>query len=345
MKKILIASALLAILFVSFSCAKTDEKPVEYNTYEFFCMDTFITLSGENISKDDFREIEDLLISLEKSLSRTDEESEIYALNHAKSLDVSDKTAYILLKVSEIAQNTGGAYNACMGKISELWDITGKKYIPFEKEIQDSLIYCDHDGFSVSGNRVNKKYEETVIDLGGSAKGYAAGKAIEKLKELGIDNAMISLGGNIALTGHSRSREDVWRVGVKNPFYPDEIAGYVDFTDKIIAVSGDYERYFVRDGKIYHHIFDPKTGYPCENGVKSVAVISENGLEADALSTALFVMGKDKALEFYNSKIYDFEAVIFTSDGVVYLTDGLKNDFELIKEAKYKDNISIRIAE
>ncbi len=341
MKKLLLVCALLFVLLMSFSC--TDKS--DYNTYEFFCMDTFITLSGENISKDDFREIENYLTELDAMLSRTNEESEIYALNHSKSLELSFTAADILSKAADVSENTGGAYDMCMGLISELWDITGKKYVPTDKEIEERLIYCDYDGVTVAGNVAEKDFEETVIDLGGSAKGYAAQLAIEKLKDMGIENAMISLGGNIALTGHSKSREDVWRVGVKNPFYPEEIAGYVDFTDKIIAVSGDYERYFERDGKLYHHIFDPKTGRPADTGIKSVAVISEDGLEADALSTALFVMGKDEALEFYKKNIYDFEAIIFTYDGSIFLTDGIKGEFELIDGAKYKDNISLKISE
>ena len=112
-------------------------------------------------------------------------------------------------------------------------------------------------------------------------------------------------------------------LGIKNPFFTDEIAGYIDITDTFVSVSGDYERYFEQDGIRYHHIIDPKTGYPVKNDIRSVAVISKNGVIADALSTALFVMGKEKALEFYKKNIYDFEAIIFSTNGCVTITEKL----------------------
>ena len=141
---------------------------------------------------------------------------------------------------------------------------------------------------------------------------------------------MISIGGNIAVTGSAPERKGFWRVGIKNPFSPDEVACYIDCTDKIISVSGDYERYFIKDNKLYHHIFDPSTGYPVDNDIKSVVVIAKDGLVSDALSTALFVMGKEKAVNFYNSGVYDFETVIFTYDNKVYVSDGIKNNVKFL---------------
>ena len=181
------------------------------------------------------------------------------------------------------------------------------------------------------------------IDLGGVAKGYALYKASEYLSEEAMGKAVgadfcISLGGNVAVSGSSKIRKESgqkgWKVGITNPFDKSETLGSLVLVHGFVSVSGAYERFFEKDGRIYHHIFDSKTGYPSESDLASAAVISDDGLEADALSTALFVMGKDRAIEFYKSGIYDFEMLLVTETGEVLVSGGINEAFELSENAK-----------
>lgn len=304
-------------------------------------MDTFVTV----VSDVSPNTAEQTVNTSESIFSKTIETSDIYKINSQISADVSEECADVLAKAAEISSYTNGAFNPCMGNIVSLWDITGKKHIPSNDEITEALKFCRYDGYDVSGTLVSKKYDRTQIDLGACVKGYTAEKAIKDLKKAGAQNAMVNIGGNVAVTGSAEGRGGYWRVAIKNPFFPDEIAGYIDCTDTIISVSGDYERYFEYNGKRYHHIFDSSTGYPAESGIKSSAVIASDGIVSDALSTAIFCMGVKKAFEFYDAGIYDFEAVIFTDDGFVYLTDGIKDRFVLGENARFNESRTLCIAE
>lgn len=325
---------ILISVFLLFSLSSC-QKNADYKTDNFFAMDTFITTRAEAGSNES-EILKNTITEIEKVFSKTLAGSDIYNINSSSVTVVSDECADILMRLTEISQKTSGAFNPCMEPIVSLWDITGKKYIPSDQEINSLLSYCEPDSFVISQNTVTKKYPETKLDLGAAIKGYAAQKAIDNIKNEGIQNAMVSIGGNIAVCGHSESIENAWRVGITNPFSPDTIAGYIDCTNTIISVSGDYERYFEKDGVIYHHIFNPHTGKPASNDIKSVAVISPDGLVSDSLSTALFVMGKDKALEFYKTSDFDFEAIIFTKDKNVYVTDGIASSFILIEKSGLK---------
>lgn len=322
---------ILISVFLLFSLSSCQKK-ADYKTDNFFAMDTFVSVKAETES-DETEIIENTITEIEKVFSKTLSGSDIHNINCSSVAIVSDECTDILMRITEISEKTYGAFNPCMEPIVSLWDITGNKYVPADEEINCLLSYCEPESFVVSQNTVTKKHPETKLDLGAAVKGYAAQKAIDNIKNEGVQNAMVSIGGNIAVCGHSESLPNAWRVGITNPFSPDTIAGYIDCTDTIISVSGDYERYFEKDGAIYHHIFNPHTGKPANNDIKSVAVISPDGLVSDSLSTALFIMGKDKALEFYKTSDYDFEAIIFTKDKNVYVTDGISSSFILIEES------------
>ncbi len=320
---------LIIIILLLCSCQRSEV----YKTDNFFAMDTFISTKCDTTSKN-ISIIQETIFDIENKFSKTLPDSEISKINSSFTAQISDECADILSRLSQISSETEGAFNPCMEPIISLWDITGKKHIPDDEEIQNALNFCDANSYTVSANTLTKKHQQSKLDLGAAIKGYAAQKAIENIINAGVVNAMVNIGGNIAVCGHSETLSNSWRVGITNPFAPETIAGYIDCTDTIISVSGDYERYFEKDGIIYHHIFDPKTGKPADNDIKCVAVISADGLVSDALSTALFVMGKDKALEFYKSSSLDFEAIIFTKDKNVFLTDGISSSFVLYEESE-----------
>lgn len=330
MKKIFIGTFLLLSIFL-LSCQSTPD----FKTYEFFAMDTYVSLSADN--SDGFESTQQYVKELENKLSRTKEQSEIFKLSEDGQTVLSKDTAYVLQKALEVSENTDGAFDVCLGQITDLWDITsGKNTVPDGESIEIAKNKSGHEKLVLDGLFASVN-DGAKVDLGGVAKGYCAEKCVQILKENGAQNACISLGGNVAVCGSSKNNiannKSGWNVGIKNPDSQDDIIGHVNVTDKVVAVSGDYERFFERDGQKYHHIFDVKTGFPSQSDVRSVAVICRDGLVADALSTALFVMGLDKAEEFYNAKLYDFEAVFILEDASIYITKGIEDAFVPNKDA------------
>ncbi len=330
-KTLLLFAALLALLCTS--CEKV------YTSESFFAMDTYISIKADGADSALLEKIKNEVYADEIGFSRTFSTGEIYAVNSTPhGGKVSEETAELLSRSLEISSATGGAFSPTMGTLVDLWDIKNENpRVPDESEISNVLADCNASDIELSGNTVIKKNPDTKIDLGGIAKGYSAGKCIELLKEGGVENALISFGGSIACLGNAEGRADGWNIGIKNPYNTDEIIGSVRISDCYLSVSGAYERYFEVDSKRYHHIIDPKTGYPASSDIESSAVISTDGTLTDALSTALFVLGKEKALELYRSGALDFEAVLVLNDGSICVTDGLADIFDFNTDASYKD--------
>ena len=180
-----------------------------------------------------------------------------------------------------------------------------------------------------------------MIDLGGIAKGYAADQVAEIFRSRQVPRGKIELGGNILVIG-DKPDGTAWRVGIQDPKRADAadgLVGVLNLMDAFAVTSGSYQRYFEQDGKIYHHIIDPATGYPADSGLTSVTVVADsetgNGTMCDALSTDLFVMGEEKALDFWRSGVYDFELVLVTEDDRVVVTAGLADIYEEIEGSGY----------
>ncbi len=344
MKKII--CVMCAVLVILTSCKEV----YRYTVDTFFAMNTVVTtIVCDEIGVDN---TERIIADYENALSRTKTDSEIYRLNNGVDVELSDETVKILEKTLQIANDTDFAFNPVLGTLADLWDITsGKNVVPTDEEIKTALSFCDASAVSVEDGNVTIP-KGMKIDLGGVAKGYALQIASEDLSERAVEKAVeadfcISLGGNVSVMGASQSRKsegkEGWNVGITNPFDKNEIMGNLLLEHGCVSVSGAYERYFEKDGKIYHHIFDSKTGYPASSDLASAAVISDDGLEADALSTALFVMGLEKSLEFYKDGLYSFDAILITTDGGVYVTEGLGDIFEIDGNAKQinKENVTI----
>lgn len=314
-----------AVLFLLSGCKKTSG----YSYSQFFAMDTVIELRSDGDSGTE--EVESYTSELEKRISASIKDSEISRLNYTGSAFLTDEVYLILEKAAYVSEITDGAFDICSGSLVNLWDITSDNpQVPSKSEIADALKSCGAENLTFVGGKAELK-NQSKVDPGGFAKGYAAQRCIEILKDGGTQNAMVSFGGNVAVTGSSESNagsgETGWNIGIKNPDDTSGIIGYIRLCDTVIAVSGDYERYFEKDGVRYHHIFDTQTGYPADSSLRSAAVICGDGLYADALSTALFVMGAQKSLELYNKKLIGFEAVLICSDGTVLITDGLHDSF------------------
>lgn len=231
---------------------------------------------------------------IEGLLSKYKESSQISQLNKSGKLKVSPETFYIIKKSKEFWQLTEGAFDITVGPILDLWGFTDKKYrLPSEAEIKNTLSLVGSDKIILkdSDNMVKFKILGTKIDLGGIAKGYALDCAVNKLKNSGINSCLINAGGQVYGLGDKFGKP--WRIAIKSPRNQEAI-DYLALKDKSVSTSGDYEQYFIKDKQRYSHIINPKTGFPVNSGVVSVTVIAPCGLTADALSTAIFVLGKEK---------------------------------------------------
>ena len=287
---------------------------------------------GEN-AKTAVNEASALVEDLENKLSVTNPESEISKINSSanNAIKISEDTLTLISTALDVNKKSGGAFDITIYPIVKLWGFTTGKYeVPKKEEILKNLEYVDSSNIKLNEKEGTVTVPENIeIDLGGIAKGYAGKKAAEKIRSMGIESALLNLGGNIQTIG-SKPDGSAWGVSICNPEDSSKQLCRIEVVDKAVVTSGGYQRYFEENGKSYHHIIDPKSGYPAENGLLSVTIVDEDGMLCDALSTTLFVLGKDKALEYCEK--YGIEAILMTDDKKIYVTDGLKESFSIIDQ-------------
>ncbi|WP_312045960.1 FAD:protein FMN transferase [Anaerotignum sp.] len=311
------------------------DKYAEANLHEMttFAMDTVMLFTiyhenGEQVLTDTEQEIR----RLERLFSVTLKDSEISKLNQQSGLDavkLSGDTEEVLRRGKEIGELTNQAFDIAISPVVKAWGFTtdGEKHVPAQETLERLLPLTNIDDLVIDENASTAQLlkKGMSVDLGGIAKGYASDKIAALLKEKGVTSALFSLGGNIGAIGTKPNGEN-WKVAVENPLNANDYVGLLTIQDCFVITSGGYQRYFEENGKRYHHIIDSNTGYPADRGLLSVTIISKDGTKADGLSTALFVMGLDKAVQLWRSS-NDFEAVFVTEDGRVIATEGATNIF------------------
>lgn len=273
------------------------------------------------------------LKDLENQISVKIVTSEISRCNYNHSAggkyELSETMLAYLEEEMEIYKDSDGAYSPCMRPISGLWGIEdGKEDIPKEKDIMNTLEVTNGDHIQLYDKGVIFEDEGMMLDFGATGKGIACDEVRKVLQDSGVRGAVVSIGGSICVYGDKGDGKD-WHIGIRDPRGEDgDVFAVVDVPGTVtVSTSGDYEKYFEKDGVRYHHIFDPKTGYPADSGLISVTIISEDGLLSDGMSTACFVMGLEKGMKYANQKNVD--AIFVTSDKGVYVTDGLKKRIRL----------------
>lgn len=290
-------------------------------------MDTVmeVTVYGSGAA-DAAEEAERAIRRLEGLWSVTGENSEVSRLNRGETVELSTETADLLRRSLSLSEETGGALDPFLYPLTRLWGFTTGEYrVPSREEIDGLLEERASGSLSLEGDRASLAGLE--LDFGAVAKGYAAQNAAELLRERGISSALLSLGGNVQTVGNKEDGS-LWRIGVRDPQgEAGEYLGVLSVGEAAVVTSGAYQRYFEEDGVCYGHILDPETGQPAESGLASVTVVAEDGLLADGLSTALYVMGLEEAAEFWRSRD-DFEAVLVDGEGKIYVTEGLRDSFE-----------------
>lgn len=265
--------------------------------------------------------------------SKTAPTSEIFALNHSMGTPypVSEETYSLIEDIVEIADNTDGAYNPVLGAVIDLWGIgTEHEGVPGETSLNSALSKTDYTQI-VLGEDNTVSLGNTQMDLGGAVKGYALDLVKSELNALGVDSAVVSIGGSVYAKG-TKPDGAKYKVGIRDPYKESQdYFATIELEDACVSTSGTYERGFYAGDTYYHHIFDPQTGYPADNELISVTVIDENGLLTDIYSTALFVMGLDEGLAFAEQN--GLAAVFVTYDKKVYLTKDIGYSFTITDDS------------
>ncbi len=251
--------------------------------------------------------------------------SDVSRLNAAAGkhpVEVSDETAFVLTEALRISRLSDGAFDVTVGPLVEAWGITGERQrVPSSGEVERAVQLVDYRRLSLEGNVAFLEIPGMRVDLGAIAKGYAVDRAVRVLADNGISSALLDAGGNVFVLGN-RPDGGPWRVGIRHPRRTEDALAVLEAKDLTIVTSGDYQRYFVQDGKRYHHIFDTSSGYPAR-GVMSATVVSRSSVEADALSTAVFIMGPTDGLALIEL-LEGVEALVMDQDGEVFMTPGLQ---------------------
>ena len=318
---------LSALLFLTGCSAESSPEPVQGT---FFAMDTVMdfTIYGESGLID---QSESLIASLESLVSVTDANSELYAINQTGSGTLTGKASSLMEQALEICRRTDGALDLSIYPIVRAWGFTTGSYqVPDEAEIQALLPLVDYRKIQYDAADGDVTLPEGMkIDLGSVAKGYAGQLVAQMLREHGVQSALLNLGGNVQTVG-AKPDGSPWQIGIKDPQGEDAMM-VLSVEDQAVVTSGGYERYFEQDGQTYWHIMDPSTGHPADSGLISVTIVGDEGVVCDGLSTALFVMGLEKAADLW-AQSGDFEAVFVTASGEVYITEGLRDRFALTEQ-------------
>ena len=327
MKKYFISAMLSALLFLTGCSAESSPEPVQGT---FFAMDTVMdfTIYGESGLID---QSESLIASLESLVSVTDANSELYAINQTGSGTLTGKASSLMEQALEICRRTDGALDLSIYPIVRAWGFTTGSYqVPDEAEIQALLPLVDYRKIQYDAADGDVTLPEGMkIDLGSVAKGYAGQLVAQMLREHGVQSALLNLGGNVQTVG-AKPDGSPWQIGIKDPQGEDAMM-VLSVEDQAVVTSGGYERYYEQDGQTYWHIMDPSTGHPADSGLISVTIVGDEGVVCDGLSTALFVMGLEKAADLW-AQSGDFEAVFVTASGEVYITEGLRDRFALTEQ-------------
>ncbi len=320
-----VAFVVILAVFLAYDGIANKEK-----TVEFFAMNTYVTakLRGAD-SAECAEQVRELTEKLDKKyLSRTDEDSAVFKLNQNGGGDLADTEklrGYISVLLA-VCEKSGGAFDFTLGAVSDLWNFGSEPRVPDEKALQEALLKSGYKKLKLSDNALEIA-GDAVLDFGAAGKGIALDEIKDLLGEKRINEAVVSVGGSVLLMGDKE-----FTVGIRNP--NGNSGSYIAklrIPEGCVSTSGSYEQQFEYDGRIYHHILDPKTGYPVDNGLVSVTIVSESGILSDALSTACFVLGYENGSEL--AKAYGCQAVFVTKDKKIFSENGAEEFIEITDKA------------
>ncbi len=344
MKKSLFIALCLCYIFILTACsASPPSAPAEPIKKSEFLLGTICEITiYDKIDEKVFDEAFSRITDIEKKMTINNADtSEIIKLNEAsgkESVKLSPDTFFVLEKGIYYSTLANGSFDITVGPLVKQWNIgTDYAAVPNADELKQAMGLIDYKKLDLDKNNFSAKLQQEgmKVDLGAIAKGYAADEAAAVLTKNGVKHAIVNLGGNILVIG-GKTNGTLWKIGVQNPYDArGEYVGIMNMKDEAIVSSGTYERYFEENGKIYHHILDPKTGYPSDNDLVSVSIVTSKSIDGDGLSTSTFLLGLEKGMELIEH-LDDVEAVFITKNKEVYVSSGLKDNF-LITNSEYKE--------
>lgn len=326
------------LIFLAFSFFTFSKKTKIYSkTFYYLGTVNEISLYTKHSKKESneiLNQCENIIRDIDNKMNPSRFSSDISKINNnsnGKYVKVSQDTFNVIKKALYFSDLSNGNFDISIGSLVSLWNIGNEKArVPNENEINFALQSINYKDIVLDDKNksVMLKNKYTKLDLGGIAKGYAADKIVAFLKQKKLEGAIINLGGNIYTIG-CKDNKDKFNIGIQDPTKPrGNSIGNISITNNSIVTSGIYERYIEKNGKIYHHILNPKTGYPIENELSSVTIISNNSTNCDALSTTTFSLGYKNGLKLIDS-LKDTEAIFITKDKEIYLSKGIKKLFNL----------------
>lgn len=348
-KRVLQTKAALALALMMLACApailtgcKQQQQP---ESTHIFAMDTVMSISvyptdalDETAAAQAITAAVEEVYRLDALFSPTDTRSEIYALNHASGdwVSLSPDTLALLARAQEISEQTAGALDVTTYVATKAWGFTGDAHqVPNAQTLAQLAASIDYTGLDLDKEHARARLkQDQQLDVGAVAKGYLGEVLAQQLQEAGITSALLDLGQSSIQAVGAKANGAPWRIAIQDPQGEDYL-GVLQLEDLAMGTSGGYQRFFEQDGVRYWHILDPKTAAPARNGLASVTVVAPSGFLSDSLSTALFVMGQELALDYWRTHIDDaFELILVTDGGEVIITQGLETKFSLTKENK-----------
>lgn len=299
-----------------------------------FMLNTFVTVTIYD--KDDPKILEgslELCRSYENIFSKTLEGSEVYKLNHRpfnqQTVTVSDDIKALISEAQTYSERSNGGFDVTIEPLSSLWNFTSENpVIPSEKDIKEAVTKVDYRNLKLEGNTLTFLSPDTTLDFGAVAKGYIADRLKDYLLEQGVKSAIINLGGNVLCVGEKPDGTP-FKIGLQKPFADrNETIETLNIRDMSVVSSGVYERHFIKDGTNYHHLLNPRDGYPFQNGLVSVTILSKISADGDGMTTACFSLGLEEGLKLVNS-LDGIYGIFITDDYEVYYSDGAKQFLEV----------------
>lgn len=296
-------------------------------------MDTYVTIYADGSKETTSRAIDlalDRMQEIDTKFNILNPKSPLHTFNQ-QGLPISDEEILNVVRAAlDICQKTDGAFDITVCPLIRLWGFYGESpHLPREQQIKDCLKKIGYKYIVIKDGKIHSVKENISIDLGAIAKGYAVSQAVKVLRKEGVTSALIDAGGDVYALGKKNNK--LWKVGIRSP-RGEDLLGYLEVENTAVMGSGDYERFFVKDGRRYHHIFNPKTGYPAE-GLSGITVISPDPMMADAWATVLFVIGPERGLDIVE-KMPGMEAIMVTTSGEILYSSGLKNALKVVPTTK-----------
>lgn len=335
---LIIAIIIGLILICIFATGKLERPKVVKSSY---ALGTIINLkvSGRRGEKA-IKEAIEKLSYIDDKMSAFKEDSEISKITSKAGVNsetVSKDTYFVVKKAVEYSKILEGTFDPTIRPLVKLWNIGAKEEgIPEKYQIDETLELVNYNDVIIdeSNHSIMLKHKKQALDVGGIAKGFAADEVRDIFYKHNIKSALIDLGGNIFALGNKEDGTP-WKVGIQNPFKSrGEYIGILSIKNKSVVTSGNYERYFMKDGQRFHHIIDPKTGYPSQSKIMSATIISDNSIDGDGLSTGVYIIGIDKALKIIEC-IEGIDAIFITEDKMVYTTSGINKNILTLTDGEF----------